>query len=232
VDISRIGPVEKRDAVLPAAEKRQPDMPEFVFAGFGMSIAGEIRGGLGAHLSKVVRCVIQETVQGDIVDRSHLLGHLVADRVDVLDLVHLVPEVGRFERVPVECPVFADSCSLEPGSQGGLALGFDRPVEDDEMKILADAHALVAFRYDPIDDVDEADLLLQALDGRHRTKLERLDLGDLGSLEAFFDLLGGAEIFLPDDAGLSLDTSGFGQIIVGTTAYPLLEDISHARKLS
>jgi hypothetical protein len=36
-----------------------------------------------------------------------------------------------------------------------------------------------------------------------------------GSLEAFLDPLRGAEVLLPNDAGLALDALSFGQIIVG-----------------
>jgi hypothetical protein len=63
----------------------------------------------------------------------------------------------------------------------------------------------------------KTDVLLETLHCRYGSELEGFDLGDFRPLEAFLDPLRGAEVLLPDDAGLALDALGFGQIIVGTT---------------
>lgn len=234
VDVGRIGPVEKRDSVLPVAKKRQSDMPELVLPGLGMRVTGQLGWRFGTHLGKEVRRVIEQTVQRDVVNRDDLAGHFVPDRRHVLglDFLHLVPEVGRVESRPVDLSIFSDGGPLEPAGQGGLAFGLDHPVEDDEIKILADAHALIAFRHDPVDDVDKTDVPLNSLHRRHGSELEGFDLGDFGALEALLDPLRGAEVLLPDDAGLALDALGFGQIIVGTTLDPFFEEIRHTRRLS
>lgn len=234
VDVGRIRPVEKRDSVLPAAKKRQPDMAELVLPGLGMRVTGQRGGRFRTHLREEVRRVIEKTVQGDVGNRDDLAGHFVPDRRHVLglDFLHLVPEVGRVESRPVDVPVFSNRRPFEPAGQGGFAFGLDHPVEDDKIKILADAHALVAFRHDPVDDVDKTDLLLETLHRRHGSELEGFDLGDFGALEALLDPFRGAEVLLPDDAGFALDALGFGQIIVGTTLDPFFEEIRHTLTLS
>ena len=82
--IGRIEAVEKRHALVPVAQKRQAHMPQLVFPGLRMSVAAKLRFCLPTHLSEIIRCIIKQTIQGNIISLNHPLCDLIAYGFDLI----------------------------------------------------------------------------------------------------------------------------------------------------
>src|SRR4029077_4038950 len=111
-------------------------------------------------------------------------------------------------------------------SQGGarkpvkhrtFALGMDGTVEGGQRQVLPSAHSLLALgtvRIDVGDDVGPLTFLPQ-----RRGEAEAEDFGALGawslSLDGAEDIVGFAEVFLPQASRFAVDAAPFGVVVIG-----------------
>ena len=200
----------------------EPHMPQMMFPRLGMSIATQIRGRDRTHLGEIIRRIIQQTVQRDVIEINNPLGHRITYRSNMifLNLLRVIPEVLRIQKRIIHLAILCYRRLLQPFPQRRFALGLDHPVEKNQVQILAHTHSLVSLGNDIIDNMLKSNLFLDGFHSGHGAQLKSDDVLDSlcrGFQKFFFNLVSGAQILLPDDPGFPVNPLRFGQIIVGTT---------------
>ena len=119
----------------------------------------------------------------------------------------------------------------KPVKHGAFALGMDGTVEGGQRQVLPGAHALLTLGAVPIDVGDEVGALtfLPQRSGEAEAK----DFGALRSrslsLDSVEDIVGFAEVFLPQTARFAVDTAPFGVVVIGVAFDAFLFQAFHLK---
>ena len=162
-----------------------------------------------------------------------ILGEFALDENDFLlgDPVHVVPEslTGELRSFGGNQP--REHSLLVPGSDLGLAPGSDTAVEGRKQYVLSHRQALVFSLGDvAVNDGSDSQLFGNLKAGCRCPKLAEADaLGSDrgGTLQSLDELIGWAQVLLPDDLGLAIHPLAFAQVVVGAALDDFLGETGH-----
>jgi len=225
VPVSRIDLMKQRNVKVPGDQQGQPDNPQVRALLLALAPLGEGRSRVeGVDGGEKIGCVVEKTGQIDLEAIDQRPGQVLFDGADLfgVEVAHVIPEplarklAGGHRKEP------AKNGPSVPIGQGGLALGREAAVDGRQGDIGADADPLVPFPGVTVDRPDDIELLGQVIQsgrGGEVRQNDRLRFGRLGgSAHGPGDVLGLAEILLPDDFGFAVDSPALAGVPIGVAA--------------
>ena len=119
---------------------------------------------------------------------------------------------------------------VEPLGDAGLGTGGDAPIEGGDQQVGADGGAGAALGDMAVDVLDEAQALGEAEecgDGAELAHEGGRGLGVGVAAHGGEDVVGSAEVFLPDDLGFAVDALALAGVVVGFAADGFFDDADH-----
>ncbi len=153
----------------------------------------------------------------------------------------MVPEALAAQKIAPDRKEAAQDAPLVPLGHGCLAGWSKAAVDGGKSHVGADTDALVSFPSVAIDGGDQIQFLCQVIQGGGGREVRQDDLLGLWDLRrgphSCSDVFGLAEVFLPNDLWLAVDTLAFAGIPVGTSPDHLLvqadgHGLGHTRSTS
>ena len=230
--VTGIGAVQQWQVGVGGDEQRETDDAQ-VAAFLAVAALGEGGTGVeGIDEGEEVGGVEQHAPRVDI-ELAHQAGDEVAlDRLDGLarDAVHVVPEALAAELARLDVEQAVEDGVVEPLGDAGLGTGGDAPVEGGDQQVGADGGAGAALGDMAVDVLDEAQALGEAEecgDGAELAHEGGRGLGVGVAAHGGEDVVGSAEVFLPDDLGFAVDALALAGVVVGFAADGFFDDADH-----
>jgi len=233
--VAGIGAVEERDVEVRGDQEGEPDdakrgAPFLALATLGHGVS-RIEG---VDEGEEVGGIEENALEVEVELADELRGEIALDGDEVLsgDAVHVVPEALAGELAGLEAEQPPQHGGFEPLGNAGLAAGGDAAVEGGDEQVGADAGSAAALGDVVVDRLHQSEAPRQVIQGGQRGEVG--DEGLLGSRgrgglsgHGVDDVLGAAEVFLPDDFGFAVDALGFAGVVVGVAADAFLDEARH-----
>jgi len=229
--VAPIGVVQQGDVAVGGDQERQTQEAQVVPSLFAMPPLGECGPVVeGVDEGEKVGGIKDQTTQIEAKARDGGGSALPFDEYDGLgvDPLHVVPKPLAAQLRSLDADQSGKDSLLIPVADLGLASGGNTAVEGSQEEVLPYGGTLgAAFGDMAVNGGDDIELLGHVEGGGHRAKFSDDGFLGIGTGESEDQLLGGADVFLPDDLGFAVDASAFAQVVIGSPADEFLSEASH-----
>ena len=229
--VARVDLPEQGDMKIDADQQSQADDAQIGALAFGMTALGELAGGGGVDEGVEVGTVKHQAAQIQPEGFHDALGQGLADGGDLgfCEQFHVVPEAlgGKLARD-----------HAQPGGQGGgakpsghlqFAGGGHAAVQGGDQHVLTEGGALLAFGGELIDELDQAELLGEVVEGGQGA--EGSHAGAAGSdgrlAQALQQGVGGAEVFDDHGTRAAVHAARLDEVVIGVPVNDLALEAGH-----
>jgi hypothetical protein len=225
--------MKQGDLKVPGDQQGETDLSKVVTFLLGVAPLGQGATviGCGQEREKIGGVVEQDAC----VDAKLLLDAGDKPILDLFDIllgysVHVIPEPLAAESGFVETPQSTQDGVFIPVAYGQFAQGLKGTVQGSEDDVVANAGALLALFADLVDEFEKVEALGNTEQGRNAAGLENDGVfrpRGFAALCAINDGFDGAQVFLPDNAGLSVHAFRFDGIVIWAPFLDLFGDRGH-----
>ena len=175
-------------------------------------------------------------IEGELPDQVG--GQIALDGDDGVrgEAVHLVPEALTGQLLRAEVQEAPQRRALIPGGDLHLAAGIEAAIEGGDQQVVSEAGSVwpTSGGDVAVDVLDQSQALGHVVQGEHGAELgdDRFlgsgGGGSRGLSQGGDDVVGAAEILLPDDFGLAVDAAALACVVVDLAVDGLLDEARHA----
>ena len=173
----------------------------------------------------------------EVTVADQVVGQVTFDEFDGLgrDAGHVVPEALAGQLLGADIQEAAQGGALEPAGHPDLAAGGDAAVDGGQEQVGTDGGPGAGLGDVAVDMVAQFQSLGDVIQGHDGAEVgddslarpgRRVGVGSGGS-QGGDDVVGTAEVLLPDDGGLAVDAAALAGVVVGPAADGFLDDARH-----
>ncbi len=237
--VARVRVVAQRDVKVRRHQQRQSDEAQ----GGTTLLAVTALGQRAPFVERIDKGEEVGGIEQDLADIQSELpdqvgGQIALDGNDGVwgEAVHLVPEALAGQLLRAEVQEATQRRALIPGGDLHLAARIEATIEGGDQQVVSDAGSAWPtsggdVAVDVLDQAQASGQVEQGHDGAELGDDRLLGRGGEGSRglsQRGDDVVGAAEILLPDDLGLAVDAAAFACVVGGLPADGLLEEARHA----
>ena len=222
VPVSRINMMKQREMEVLGDQQGQTDNPQVRPLLLALAPLGERRSLVeGVDEGEKISRVVEQARQIHLKPVDQRPGQVLLDDADFVgvEVTHVIPEPLTGQLAGLDGKEPAQDRPPIPVGQSGLACGREASVDGRQDDIGADPDPLLSFAGMSIDRPDEIELLGQVIQGGGSGEVrenDRLGSGRLGgSAHRPGDVIGFAEVLLPDDFRFTFDPPALAGVPVG-----------------